>query len=58
MELTVELEKLLRELESKIKAQDVRGIKYAEAERDYKVALSKEAIRMKVELEYPVTLIE
>lgn len=58
MELTVELEKLLRELESKIKAQDVRGIKYAEAERDYKVALSKEAIRMKVELEYPVTLID
>ena len=37
MELTVELEKLLRELESKIKAQDVRGIKYAEAERDIKL---------------------
>ena len=58
MELIIEMEKLLRELQVKIKEMKLRGIKAAEAERDYKIALSKEAIRMKIELDYPVTLID
>ena len=58
MEQTVEIAKLLRQLEDKIKELNTRGIKYAEAEKNYKVALSKEALRMKVEQDYPVTLID
>ena len=58
MELVIEMEKKLRELDAKIKELKTRGIKYAEAERNYEVALSKEAIKMKMELDYPVTLID
>lgn len=58
MEQVLEIEKRLRELERKIQEQRVRGIKYAEAERNYKVALSQESLKMKVEFDYPVTLID
>lgn len=58
MEQTVAIAKLLRQLEEKIEQFKIRGIKKAEAEKNYKVALSKEALRMKVELDYPVTLID
>lgn len=58
MELVMEMEKLLLQLQKKIKELKLRGVKYAEAERDYKVALSKESIKMKLELDYPVTLID
>ena len=58
MEQTVEIAKLLRQLEDKIKELNIRGIKYAEAEKGYKVALSKEALKMKIEQDFPVTLID
>ena len=58
MEETLEMAKLLRQLEEMTKELKTRGIKRAEAEKNYKVALNKEALRMKVELEYPVTLID
>ena len=58
MELVIEIEKKLRELEKKIQELKLRGVKYAEAERNYKVALSQAALKMKLELDYPVTLID
>ena len=58
METVIELEKQLKALDSKIKEFKIRGVKSAEAEKNYKIALSKEAIRMKIELDYPVTLID
>lgn len=58
MEERLEIAKLLRQLEEKTKELKIRGIKRAKAEKEYKVALNKEALRMRVELDYPVTLID
>ena len=58
MDLVIEIEKKLRELDKKIQELKVRGVKYAEAEKNYKVALSQEALKMKLEFDYPVTLID
>lgn len=58
MEERLEIAKLLRQLDEKLEQFKIRGIKKAEAEKNYKVALNQEGLRMKVELEYPVTLID
>lgn len=58
MEERLEIAKLLRQLEEKLEQFKIRGIKKAEAEKNYKIALTQEGVRMKVELEYPVTLID
>lgn len=52
-----ELNDLSKRLTQGIKLMGKYGREYAEAERDYKVALSQEALRLRAE-EMPVTLID
>ena len=56
MDLYEEIEKLMKELTASIKALRKNGTSLAEAERDYKITLRQEALRLRAG-DMPVTLI-
>ena len=56
MELYEEIQRLMQELTASIKKLRANGAKLAEAERDYKITLRKEALRLRAG-DMPVTLI-
>lgn len=57
MELYEEIESLMNELTQSIKLLRKKGTELAEAERDYKVSLRQEALKLRTAEEMPVTLI-
>lgn len=57
MDLYEEIQRLMQELTASIKALRKNGEKLAEAERDYKIALRKEALKLRAGDNMPVTLI-
>lgn len=57
MELFNEIEQKNRELTQSIKLLRQNGIKLAEAERDYKIKLRQEALKLRQDKKMPVTLI-
>ena len=56
MDLYEQIEKLMTELTASIRKLRQNGANLAEAERDYKITLRKEALRLRAE-DMPVTLI-
>lgn len=56
MDLYEEIQRLMAELTASIKHLRANGVKLAEAERDYKITLRQEALRLRAG-EMPVTLI-
>lgn len=56
MDLFEEIQRLMAELTASIKHLRANGVKLAEAERDYKITLRQEALRLRAG-EMPVTLI-
>lgn len=56
MDLYEEIQHLMAELTASIKKLRTNGVKLAEAERDYKITLRTEALRLRAEA-LPVTLI-
>lgn len=56
MDLLNELQNLTKQLSNSLKQLRVNGMKLAEAERDYKIAVNKKALQLKSE-GMPVTLI-
>ena len=56
MDLFEEIQRLMAELTASIKMLRNNGVKLAEAERDYKITLRQEALRLRAG-EMPVTLI-
>ena len=57
MDLYEELQRLMAELTQSIKVLKANGEKMAEAERDYKIVLRQEALKLRAE-DTPVTLID
>lgn len=57
MDLYDEIQKLMKELTLSIGKLRENGVKLAEAERDYKMTLRKEALRLRAGDGMPVTLI-
>lgn len=57
MDLVNEMFRLNDELTASIKRLADNGKKLAEAERDYKITLREEALKLRVEKDMPVTLI-
>lgn len=57
MDLYNELEYKIKELNTSIELLRTTGTKYAEAERDYKIILRQEALKLRTEKNMPVTLI-
>ncbi len=57
MDLIEEIQRLMEELTISIKKLRYNGQEYAEAERDYKITLRQEALKLRVEKDMPVTLI-
>ena len=57
MDLYSEIEKLMDELNASIKLLRKNGNELASAEREYKMVLRQEALKLKVEEKLPVTLI-
>lgn len=57
MDLYNELQRKIKELDYSIKALRENGTEYAKAERDYKIKLREEALKLRTEKEMPVTLI-
>lgn len=57
MELYEQIEKLMNELTKSINSLRKNGTALAEAERDYKITLRREALKLRVEKDMPVTLI-
>lgn len=57
MELYQEIIKLTKELDKLVWQLRENGIKKAEAEQKYKIVLRKEALKLKIEKNMPVTLI-
>ena len=57
MDLINEIQKLMEELTISIRKLEQTGRTLAEAERDYKVTLRQEALKLRVEKDMPVTLI-
>ena len=57
MDLYEEIQRLMLELTASIKKLRNNGAKLAEAERDYKVTLRQEALRLRAGDNMPVTLI-
>lgn len=57
MDLYNDIQELMKELTSSIKLLRTNGNALASAERDYKVILRKEALKLRTEKEMPVTLI-
>ena len=58
MDLLNDLEQKIRELNISIKKLRETGTEYAEAERDYKITLRQEALKLRAEKGMPVTLIQ
>ena len=58
MNLVDEVFKLSDELTASIRKLANNGRAKAEAERDYKIALSQEAFKLKIDKDMPVTLID
>ena len=58
MDLYNELMNKIQELNISIKKLRETGTEYAEAERDYKITLRKEALKLRAEKGMPVTLIQ
>ena len=56
MDLLNELQNLTKQLSNSLKQLRVNGIKLAEAEKEYKIAVNKKALQLRSE-EMPVTLI-
>lgn len=57
MDLYEEIQRLMQELTASIKALRKNGEKLAEAERDYKIVLRQEALKLRAGDNMPVTLI-
>lgn len=57
MDLVTELQRKSDELSQSIKLLRQNGIKLAEAERDYKIKLRQEALKLRQDNKMPVTLI-
>lgn len=57
MELMEELARKCEELETATKKLVKNGIKFAETERDYKIKLRQEALKLREDKKMPVTLI-
>lgn len=57
MDLINDIQMLMEELTLSIKTLKQRGKDLAIAERDYKIALRQEALKLRVEKDMPVTLI-
>ena len=57
MDLYEEIQRLMLELTSSIRKLRDNGEKLAEAERDYKITLRQEALRLRTAQDMPVTLI-
>lgn len=57
IDLYEEIQRLMAELTASIKRLRTNGAKLAEAERDYKITLRKEALRLRAGDNMPVTLI-
>ena len=58
MELFNELQQKIQELNISIKSLRKTGSEYAEAEKDYKITLREEALKLRAEKNMPVTLIQ
>lgn len=58
MDLFNEMQVLLRDLNVSIRKLRETGTEFAEAERDYKVTLRQEALKLRAEKGMPVTLIQ
>lgn len=58
MDLFNEMQGLLRDLNVSIRKLRETGTEFAEAERDYKVTLRQEALKLRAEKGMPVTLIQ
>lgn len=58
MDLYNELQTKINELNVSLKKLRETGTSYAEAERDYKITLRQEALKLRSEKEMPVTLIQ
>lgn len=58
MDLFSELEKKINELNISLKKLRETGTEYAEAERDYKITLRQEALKLRNDDKLPVTLIQ
>lgn len=58
MDLFNEMQKLLSDLNISIRKLRETGTDYAEAERDYKITLRQEALKLRAEKGMPVTLIQ
>lgn len=58
MDLYNELQIKINELNVSLKKLRETGTSYAESERDYKIVLRKEALKLRSEKEMPVTLIQ
>lgn len=58
MDLYHDIQELMKELTTSIKLLRVNGNSLATAERDYKIKLRQEALRLRAEKDMPVTLID
>ena len=58
MDLFNEIQELTRKINVAIKKLEYYGSELAEAERDYKIALRQEALKLRSEKGMPVTLIQ
>lgn len=58
MDLYNELQKKINELNISIKKLRETGTEYAEAEKEYKITLRNEALKLRAEKNMPVTLIQ
>ena len=56
-ELYDELDKLNNELSSNVRQLRIEGVKFAEAERNYKIALRKEALKLRYTDKQPSQLV-
>lgn len=57
MDLFNDIQNLMKELSTSIKLLRKNGNELAEAERDYKITLRQEALKLRAEKNMPVTLI-
>lgn len=57
MDLYEEIQRLMAELTASIRKLKDNGIKLAEAEKDYKITLRQEALKLRTLQDMPVTLI-
>jgi len=58
MDLFNDLQELIRKLNTSIKLLAKYGKELAETERDYKITLRQEALKLRTEKDMPVTLIQ